>query len=178
MTALDSTILSPARRFFFLVTAIRQIAGRATLCLEWPRCDPIEEEAMHLMNLSVDSIDGVLVVTAAGFVSLSDAISVFTKACDVAAQRGFHLILVDCSSVDGELSTMERYELGRTVAEYCSSRFMSPKVATVGNPPLIDGFAARVASNRGLAAETFSESQRAMGWLKGFSSKAAAHRIS
>lgn len=133
---------------------------------------------MHLMDLSVDAIDGVVVVTAAGCVSLSDAISVFTKACDVAAQRGFHLILVDCLSVDGELSTMERYELGRTVAEYCSGRSMSPKVATVGKAPLIDGFAARVASNRGLASETFSESQRAMGWLKGFGSKAATPGIS
>ena len=119
-----------------------------------------------------------MVATAAGRVSLSDAISVFTKACEVAGQRGFHLILVDCLSVEGELSTMERYELGRTVAEYCSSRTMTPKIATVGEPPLIDGSAARVASNRGLVAETFSELQKAMEWLNGFGSKAAAHKTS
>ncbi len=59
-----------------------------------------------------------------------------------------------------------------------SSRSMTPKVAMVGKAPLIDGFAAWVASNRGLSAETFSELQKAMDWLKGFGSKAAAHKIS
>jgi hypothetical protein len=132
---------------------------------------------MHLMALTVDLTDAVVVATAAGRVTLSDAISIFTKACDVAAERGFDRVLVDCLSVEGELSTMERYELGRTVAEHCSSRSMTPKVATVGNPPVIDGFAARVASNRGIVAETFSEMQKAMGWLKGFGSKAAGHQI-
>ena len=108
---------------------------------------------------------------------MSEAISVFTKACDVGAERGFDRILVDCLSVEGELSTMERYELGRTVAEYCNSRSISPKVATVGKPPLINGFAAQVAWNRGVVAETFSELQKALDWLKGSGSKAAAHKV-
>ena len=132
---------------------------------------------MHLIELTMDSLDGVLIARAAGRVSLSDACGVFTKVCTVGAEKGSHLILVDCLSVEGELSTMERYELGRTVAEYCSSRFMTQKIATVGKPPLIDGFAARVASNRGLVAETFSELPQAVCWLKGFGSKAAAHKI-
>src|SRR5690348_1886103 len=102
--------------------------------------------SMHLMDLPVKSDEGVLVATAAGRVSLSEAIIIFTRACDVAAERGFNLILVDCLSVEGELSTMERYELGRTMAEYCTSRSLTPKVATVGKLPLINGFAARVAS--------------------------------
>jgi hypothetical protein len=72
---------------------------------------------------------------------------------------------------------MERYELGRTMAEYCSSRSITPKVATVGKPPLINGFGARVAWNRGLVAETFLELQKATDWLKGFGAKAAAHEI-
>ena len=127
-----------------------------------------------MTDLNVESKERFLVATAAGQVSLSEAISVFTKACDVAAERGLDLILVDCLSVEGELSTMERYELGRTVAEYCNSRCTTTKVATVGKLPLINGFAARVASNRGLVTETFSELQKAMDWLKGFGSQAAA----
>jgi hypothetical protein len=129
------------------------------------------------MDLKADSKDGVFVATAAGRVSLSEAIIVFTKVCDVPAERGFNLILVDCSSVEGELSTIERYELGRTVAEYCNSGSMIHKVATVGKGPVINGFAARVAWNRGIIAETFSESQKAMDWLKGFGSKIAAHEV-
>ena len=92
---------------------------------------------MRIVDLKVESEDGVLVATAAGRVSLSEAISVFTKACDVAAERGFDRILVDCLSVEGELFTMERYELGRTVAVYCTSRSITTKVATVGKSPLI-----------------------------------------
>jgi hypothetical protein len=136
-----------------------------------------EEANMRLMDLKMEAEESVLVVTAAGRVSLSEAISVFTKACDVAAERGFDRILVDCLSVEGELSIMDRYELGRTMAEYCNSRSITPKVATVGRLPLINGFAARVASNRGLVAETFSESQKAMGWLNEFASKAIASKI-
>ena len=117
---------------------------------------------MRLMDLKVESEDGVLVATAAGRVSLSEAIDIFTKACDVAAERGLDLILVDCLSVEGELSTMERYELGRTMAKYCTSWSLNSKVATIGKLPLINGFAAQVASNRGLVAETFSELQKAM----------------
>ena len=132
---------------------------------------------MRLMDLKVDSEEGVLVATAAGPVSLSEAISVFTKACDLAAEKGIDRILVDCLSVEGELSIMERYELGRTLAEYCQSRSITPKVATAGKPPLINGFAARVAWNRGLVAETFWELQKARDWLKGFGSKAVAHKI-
>jgi hypothetical protein len=79
---------------------------------------------MRLVDLKVDEL---LVATAAGRVSLSEAISVFTKAYDVAAEKGFDHILVDCLSVQGELSTTERYELGRTMAEYCRSRSITPK---------------------------------------------------
>jgi hypothetical protein len=82
---------------------------------------------LRLTNLKVDSKEGVLVATAAGRVSLSEAISVFTKACDVGAERGFDRILVGCLSVEGELSTMERYELGKTMAEYCNSRSITAK---------------------------------------------------
>ena len=74
-----------------------------------------------------------LVATAAGRISLSEAISVFTKVCDVASERGFDRILVDCLSVEGELSSTDRYELGRTMAEYCNSQSITAKVATVGN---------------------------------------------
>jgi hypothetical protein len=132
---------------------------------------------VHLVDLKLDSEDGVLVATAVGRVSLSEAICVFTKVCDAAAEKGFDRILVDCLSVEGELSTMERYELGRKLAEYCSGRSITSKVATVGKPPLINGFAALVASNRGLVAETFSELQKALDWLKAFGSKATAHKI-
>jgi len=42
---------------------------------------------------------------------------------------------------------------------------MTSAVATVGKPPVVDGFGALVAWNRGLVVKTFSESQEAMDWL-------------
>jgi hypothetical protein len=62
------------------------------------------------------------------------------------------------------------------MAAYCNSRPITPKIATVGKLPVIDGFGARVAWHPGLIAETFSELQEALHWLKGFGAKAAAHK--
>jgi hypothetical protein len=75
--------------------------------------------------------------------------------------------------VKGTLSDLERYELGRTMAEYCLSRCKNPNVATIGKSPTINGFVAQVARNRGLNAETFPERQAALDWLNKFGSKAA-----
>jgi hypothetical protein len=38
-------------------------------------------------------------------------------------------------------------------------------VAVVGTPPVIDAFAALVASNRGVTTETFSDTNNAIAWL-------------
>lgn len=51
--------------------------------------------SVRLTDLKVKSEGGVLIAMAAARVSLSEAIDVFTKACDVAAERGLDLILVD-----------------------------------------------------------------------------------
>jgi len=47
-------------------------------------------------------------------------------------------------------------------------------VAVIGKPPLVTGFGAQVASNRGLPSMTFSERQPALNWLRAFGSKTAA----
>jgi hypothetical protein len=39
--------------------------------------------------------------------------------CDGVAQRNCSAILLDVSVVDGRLSVFQRYELGKTVADYC-----------------------------------------------------------
>lgn len=83
-------------------------------------------------------------------------------------QRGVDRILVDVSVAEGDLSCFDRYELGRTMADYYVSKSMAFKVATVGKPPLVDGFAALVASNRGVTAETLLDTTRAAEWLNRF----------
>jgi hypothetical protein len=78
------------------------------------------------------------------------------------------MILADASAAEGKLSDMDRYQLGRSMAEYYISKRLVFKVAIVGKPPLINGFGALVASNRGVATETFSDTAHATRWLNCF----------
>ena len=57
--------------------------------------------------------------------------------------------------MEGELSDLERYEIGKSMAENCLSHSMFPTIALVGKPPTITGFEALVATNRGLTVFTF-----------------------
>jgi len=109
-----------------------------------------------------------LIATVAGQLSTSEAFVLLTKIRDAATEKGLDKVLVDCSSLRGELSSLERYELGKILAEHWIKGWPGlPKVAFVGTPPAIDGFAALVASNRGFfLAETFSELPKALDWLK------------
>jgi hypothetical protein len=79
---------------------------------------------------------------------------------------------MDFLAVTGELAVMDLYEVGKAMAEYCVSKSICPKVALIGKPPLVTGFGAEVASNRGLTSKTFSESDAALRWLRAMGSKA------
>jgi len=70
--------------------------------------------------------------------------------------------------LEGTLSTLERLSLGESGVAYWSGKSWKiiPKIAVVGEAPVIDGFAALVASNRGIDAQTFSEVQLALDWLE------------
>ena len=96
----------------------------------------------------------------------------FRNVIDTATERGFDKILIDFLAVTGELSDLDLYEVGKTMAEYCVSKSINPKVAVIGKPPTVTGFGATVASNRGLISKTFSESRPALNWLRAFASKA------
>jgi hypothetical protein len=125
------------------------------------------------MDLKLESRDGFLLATVVGQVSLAEAIKVCKKSCDAAVRRGFGKILFDFLGLTGEISELERYELGKQAAEYCRNLSPTLKTAVIGKPPTVDGFVARVASNRGIVVETFSERQAALDWLNRFGSKAA-----
>ena len=85
---------------------------------------------------------------------------------DVAAGLGLRKILLDCLTVEGDLSPDERFELGKTIAEYCQSQSRIPALALIGKPPAVTGLGARVASNRGMKVEIFSDQELGLDWLK------------
>jgi hypothetical protein len=94
-------------------------------------------------------------------------VELYKRLVDEAAARGVNRILLDGLAITGELSTLEQYQLGKTIADYCVSRSATLKVAVVRKPP-IDGFGAQVARNRGLIVEVFSDREAALRWLKAF----------
>jgi len=119
------------------------------------------------MEVKLESRTHYLHATLIGPLSLEGILQAFQAAYDVAFGRGSGLILFDCSGLDGKLSSHDRLTLGESGAAYWSSRSwrITPRIAVVGNAPVIDGFAALVASNRGVNALTFSEVQEALDWL-------------
>ena len=118
------------------------------------------------MQLTLKSCVGYLLATAFGPVSLYEAAALFKNMFEAAASRGFRKILLDCLPLTGELSTLERYQLGKTMADYCLSRSITAMVAVIGKPPVVNGFAVTVAKNRGLTVELFSERQAALNSLR------------
>jgi hypothetical protein len=117
------------------------------------------------MEVKFDSRTDCVFATIAGPLSPAWLLQVFYKILDAALERGLGLILVDFSTLDGNLTASDRFNLGESAAAYARSKNIRPKVAVVGKPPLIDGFGTVAASNRGLNAKTFSEVPQALDWL-------------
>ena len=124
------------------------------------------------MQLTLASQDDFLLATAVGRVSIEEVLRVLKNAIDTATERGFDKILIDFLALTGGLSDMDRYDIGKAMAEYCRNKSIHPIVAVIGKPPIVTGFGAEVALNRGLISMTFSESQAALNWLRVVSSKA------
>jgi len=102
------------------------------------------------IELQADHLNATLI----GPLSKEDLSKAFEAAYDAAFNQGLRLILIDCSGLVGQLSTRDRLLLGKSGVAYWSSRSgkMLPKIAVVGQAPLIDGFAALVAFSGGVNA--------------------------
>jgi hypothetical protein len=118
------------------------------------------------VDLILEPRDGFLLAIAMGQLSFREAVESCQSMCDLAAGLGLKKILLDCLAVEGDLSPDERFELGKTTAEYCQSRLSIPALALLGRPPAVTGLGARAASNRGMPVEIFSDRQQGLDWLK------------
>ena len=126
------------------------------------------------MELSIEFRDGILWATVTGQVTLGESTKMCSVTCDAAVQSGVDRILVDASGADGDISDLDRYRLGETMAAYYITKPLDFKIAIVGNPPLVNGFVPLVASNRGITTETFSETTPAVKWLNHFAAREVA----
>jgi len=93
--------------------------------------------------------------------------SLKTQLCEVAVLCGARragLVLIDVTGYSGALSTLDRYEIGMIGQKFGAH---VRRVACLANPELIDPqkFAVKVARNRGLEVDIFSERSEAEAWL-------------
>jgi hypothetical protein len=117
------------------------------------------------VDTKIESRDGFLWITATGHVSLIEAAGILNYVCDEAVEHQLTRVLVDCSTLEGELSIADRYEFGCKMADSATESHLA-RIAFVGHPPLINGFAALVAYNRGTVAATFDDLDKAISWLR------------
>ena len=87
-------------------------------------------------------------------------------------EHGFHGILFDAKEMTGDLTTMQRYDLAKTMAEMASDILIKKKVfvhmAFVGTSPFIDPkkFGIVVARNRGVSLKGSDNYDEAKNWLE------------
>jgi hypothetical protein len=119
------------------------------------------------MKLHVDiTIENqLLVATAHGTLLFDACLRGLKHVLDQARKKQVTQILIDLLAVDGALTTLERYELGKQTAAYIQQHQMNPQIAFVGKPPAADGFGVRVAQNLGATTEMFPTRQQALNWL-------------
>jgi len=131
---------------------------------------------MNQMDVRLEVQDEFFLATAVGEVSVEEVLRVFKNVIDVAMERGLNKILMDFLALTGELSVIDVYEIGKTIAEHCREKSLHPIVAAIGKPPIVTGFGAQVAFNRGLISSTFSEMEPALNWLRAVPAKAQGSR--
>lgn len=117
------------------------------------------------LHIDIELREGLMLVTAMGGVTFDAVSRLFRQVFDTAAEHHVTKILVNGLATDGELATFQRYDLGAEIAAYLTERRLNVKVALVGRLPTVNGFAVRVARNRGIVTEAFPTQQEALNWL-------------
>ncbi len=137
----------------------------------WNKSGATRNEKMGL-DYKIELQSGYLLMTCEGHFEPS-LIGEFTdrviEACKNYQPSQF---LVDYRHVEGEMSTLDRYNLGVIAAkkyldEKLAGKISNCRFAFVGNHPLVDPkkFGETVAVNRGLNVKVFTEIKEALAWL-------------
>jgi hypothetical protein len=117
------------------------------------------------LHIEMEVQRGLLLVVVNGALSFDESWCALMEICDTAVDKQLNRILVDMLAALTARSTIERYSLGTKFVTYCGERKLDPRLAVVGNLPVVDGFGVLVAKNRGLTAEVFPSRQEALEWL-------------
>jgi hypothetical protein len=119
---------------------------------------------MSQIDIEVQT-DVLLVVVSGPASSLDEIQNHLIQICDAAVSKKLNRILLDLLAAQTVLNTLDRYTLGMKWIAYCAERKHYPRLAVVGELPVVDGFGVLVAKNRGLVAEVFPSRPKALEWL-------------
>ncbi|HEX2697253.1 MAG TPA: hypothetical protein VHM28_06050 [Anaerolineales bacterium] len=104
-----------------------------------------------------------LFVEIAGLYSLKLILSTIQKISDNCQHDNLGKVLVDLRELEGDLSIIDRFEIGVEVARVIGPKI---KVAAVARRSIINYMAETVAVNRGANLKVFSEMGKALNWLE------------
>jgi hypothetical protein len=117
------------------------------------------------LQVKLDTSGELLLAVVSGTVSFDAVWQVLREICDAATQKRLVRILVDALGAHGVTTTVDRYNLGLKLVTYCGQHKLCPRIAFIGQSPVVDGFGVLVAKNRGLVAERFPNWNQAMDWV-------------
>jgi hypothetical protein len=121
--------------------------------------------------IHVEQKAGYLLIAVTGTCDLESARDAARRSIGLFESRKQSKGLVDCRTVSGTLSTVERYDLAVYLAElharYAVEHGAPLQIACVGSEPLIDPsrFGETVALNRGAQLKVTTDMGEAQAWL-------------
>jgi hypothetical protein len=139
-----------------------------------PLSHPASQEAKTMaMDLKIEPQPGYLRLTFVGFFESSLIDQITGQAMEACEKHQPSKMLVDNRQVEGQMSTMDRYNLASVFAKKYLDGKLAKKIpgcrfAFVGNHPLVDPkrFGETVAVNRGIDLKVFTEMKEALAWLE------------
>jgi hypothetical protein len=125
------------------------------------------------LNFKVEPQTTYLLMTYEGRYEPSLADQITSQVIEACVKNQLPKVLVDIRKVEGQMSTMDRYNLATLAAkkyldEKLAGKIQSTRFAWVENHPMVDPkkFGETVATNRGLNIKVFTEVKEALAWLE------------
>ena len=124
------------------------------------------------MEFRCERVGPLLHAVVRGAFSVASAKAVYRGVLEECIARGTTVVLLDCREAEGNPTTMERFDFAEfaaleTVAAVDVGKTVMPRIALVGNTPLVDArrFGETVALNRGAWMKVTTDYQEALRWL-------------
>jgi hypothetical protein len=116
-------------------------------------------------EVKINELPDYLHIQYSGEFRLAEAKTSVDAMLEACRQSGSTKVLFDCTAMCGELTVMDRFNVGQYASEKMDPRL---KIAMVADKKYIlpDNFFEVVARNRGIYMRVFSEKDEAIEWLR------------